>query len=422
MISSPDAIIRKHATLRAIDGEVGSDSDWRSHLLLKQNGDARSILANVIMALRLAPEWSGVLGYDAFGLAAVALREPPWGTGRNSAHGAVPWTARDDVLAANWLQHNGIMVGHELAQVAVELVAQDNKFHPIRDYLDGLQWDGQPRVGHWLSSYVGAHPTAYVSAVGEKFLISAVARVQKPGCKADQMLVLEGSQGVGKSTTLSILGGQWFSDELADVGSKDAAMQVRAAWILEVSELDALGRREVATIKAFISRSTDRFRPPYGRRVIEAPRQSVFAGSTNADSYLRDETGGRRFWPVRIHQIDRDALEKDRDQLWAEAAYLYRSGLRWWLDERVLIQDAAREQEARYSGDPWDELIRTFVESRSSVTVGEVLELLLHIDRGKWTQADQNRVARVLRSLGFERKHKRDASGRYYEYRRGDFV
>jgi hypothetical protein len=287
---TPESIIGSHASLRVIDGAAHGE-DWRPRLIAKQNGDPRSLLANVITALRFAPDWAGVLGYDAFALTTMALGARPWERGRNSAEGPRSWTARDDVLTANWLQHNGILVGHDMAQIGVELVAQDNAYHPIKDYLDGLRWDGQPRVGEWLSRYLSADDNCYIRTVGEKFLISAVARVNQPGCKADQMLVLEGGQGVGKSSTLRILGEPWFSDELADVGSKDAAMQVRAAWLLELSELDALGRREVATIKAFLSRSTDRFRPPCGLRVIEAPRQSVFAGSTNSDGYLSDETG-----------------------------------------------------------------------------------------------------------------------------------
>jgi predicted P-loop ATPase len=156
--------------------------------------------------------------------------------------------------------------------------------------------------------------------------------------------------------------------------------------------------------------------------VVEVPRQSVFAGTTNSDSYLRDETGGRRFWPVRVRRVDTDGLERDRDQLWAEAVALYRAGERWCLEDQGLISEATREQEARYSGDPWDDLIRRFVESRASVTIGEILENVLHIDKARWTQAEQNRAARSLRSLGFERKQKRDSNGRYYEYCRKEVV
>ena len=320
------------------------------------------------------------------------------------------------------LQHQGVLIGHDTAQIAVEAVAHDHEFHPIRDYLAGRKWDGQQRVGRWLSTYMGADDLPYTRAVGQAFLVSAVARVLQPGCKSDQLIVLEGGQGIGKSTSLRIFGGPWFSDELADVGSKDAAMQVRSAWILEMSELDALGRREVATVKAFLSRSTDRFRPPYGRRVVEVPRQSVFAGTTNSDSYLRDETGGRRFWPVGVRRADTEGLERDRDQLWAEAVALYRAGERWWLEDESLIKDATHEQEARYSGDPWDDLIRRFIQGRASVTIGEILENVLHIDKARWTQAEQNRAARSLRSLDFERKQKRDGNDRYYEYCRREVL
>jgi predicted P-loop ATPase len=419
MNESPEGIIGRHAKVRLIEVASEPGPEWLSELILKRNGEPKVVLTNAARALRLAPEWSGVLGFDSFAQSTTATSAPPWEKGRNS-FAPRPWTSHDDLLTAEWLQQHGVLVGHEVAHLAVELVAQEHTFHPIRDYLGALQWDGQPRTRRWLTSYLGADASPYVEAVGESFLVSAVARVQRPGCKADHMMVLEGGQGVGKSTTLQILGGPWFSDELGDVGGKDAAMQLRVAWILEMSELDAFGRREVTTIKAFLSRSTDRYRPPYGRRVIEAPRQSVFAGSTNADSYLRDETGGRRFWPVRVQRADLDALRRDRDQLWAEAVHLFRSNRTWWLNDPTLVREAQREQEARYTGDPWDEVIRNYVGDRSAITIHEVLGDALHIEKAKWAPAEQTRVARSLRTLGFERKQKREGGERQYEYRRKD--
>src|SRR4029077_167441 len=212
--------------------------------------------------------------------------------------------------------------------------------------LQGLHWDGVERVDTWLAAYLGAEGTEYARAVGSRWLISAVARIFRPGAKADCCLILEGAQGIRKSTALRTVAGEYFTDELADLGSKDAAMQTRGVWIIELSELDNLSHAEVARIKAFMSPHTDLFRPPYGMRLVESPRQCVFAGTVNHGSYLRDETGGRRFWPVVCGKIDIAELQRDRDQLWAEAKAKYRSGASWWLETLALIRLAADQQDA----------------------------------------------------------------------------
>ena len=219
-----------------------------------------------------------------------------------------------------------------------------------------------PRIETWACRYLGAEDTAFNRSVGALWLISAVARIFRPGVKADHMLVLEGPQGARKSTALKILAGEdWFTDELPDLGSKDAAMHMQGVWIIEIAELDAIGKAEVSRIKAFLTRTTDRFRPPYGRYTIEVPRQCVFAGTVNPDTYLRDETGNRRFWPVRCGTIDIDALARDRDQLWAEAVARFRAGAIWWLDTPELIAAATAEQEKRYQADAWDDLIANWI-------------------------------------------------------------
>ena len=208
-----------------------------------------------------------------------------------------------------------------------------------------------------LTSARGRRP--YHRAVSRSLLISAVARVFEPGCKADHVPVLEGPQGGGKSTSIGVLFSPWFSDDLAELGTKDAAMQVRAAWGVEISELAAMTRGEIEKVKAFISRSTDIFRPPFGKRVVSVPRQSIFIGSTNSDKYIRDETGGRRFWPIACGSIDIDALDRDRDQLWAEAVQLYYAGVQWWLNDAETVH-ATAEQEARRVEDAWEPVIEAW--------------------------------------------------------------
>lgn len=245
-----------------------------------------------------------------------------------------------------------------------------------------------------------------------------MARICHPGAKADCCLILEGPQGIKKSTALRTLAGEYFTDELADLGSKDAALQIRGVWIVEISELDSLARSEIASIKAFISRTSDRFRPPFGKRVIQCPRQCVFAGTVNHTEYLRDETGARRFWPVLCGSIDIKALARDRDQLWAEAKQRYSAGEKWWLDTAALIEIAAEEQAARYQGDPWEEVMAPWLEVRFSTSVSEVLEKCVSTPQAQWTQADKNRVGRCLRALGWERYRERERERLEWRWRR----
>ncbi len=401
--------------------------DWHLDLLTNREGEPRPILANAILALRTAPDWKGVLWHDEFAATTVARRPPPWPAGPGPWHDT-EWSDRDDLLVANWLQHQGILVPASIAGQAVEAVARDRLCHPVREYLDALRWDGEKRIDAWLATYLGAADSVYARAVGPRWLISAVARIYRPGAKVDCALILEGPQGIKKSSALQIMGHPWFTDRLSDLGSKDAAMETRSVWIIEIAELDTMSRAEVGTIKAFISRTTDRFRPPYGKRLVDLPRQSVFAGSVNPEGgYLKDATGGRRFWPVACGTIDIAAVERDRDQLWAEACVRFRAGDPWWLDDQRLEALAAEQQADRYQGDAWDDPIRRYLEhvagQQDGVSIAEILEKALGMERGRWTQADQNRVVRTLISMGFRQFRARvgghgDSAQRERRYRR----
>jgi predicted P-loop ATPase len=396
----------------------GASAAWRDGLLLNLNGTVKPALANVITALRGAPEWAGVLAYNEFAHFTVLQKPAPWAT----AEAEVPaeWTPNDDTLTTEWLHHQGIFVSIDVTGQAVEAVARERPFHPVRTYLKGLTWDGTHRLQSWLPAYLGVDPSPYATAVGSRWMISAVARVFEPGCKADCCLILEGEQGIRKSTALRVLAQPWFTDEIADLGSKDAALQTRGVWVIEIAELDSLSRSDVGKIKAFMSRMSDRFRPPYGKRPIDSPRQCIFAGSVNHGTYLRDETGGRRFWPAECKApvIDVDALAAVRDQLWAEATALYFDGKPWWLDSVPLNREAAGEQADRYEGDPWDELILAWAENRESVSIADVLSVCLEKKKDMWTQWDRNRVARCLRAHGWERFNSGPRHAREWRYRR----
>jgi predicted P-loop ATPase len=371
------------------------------------------VLANAIAALRHAPEWKGVLAHDEFASRVIAVRPVPWGIVPDGR-----WADHEDRLTAEWLQRHGILVPVEIAGQAVQTVAKEHCVHPVRKYLESVRWDGTERLdraGVRLDRTSGRRSSR---AVGARWLISAIARVYRPGVKADCCVILVGPQGIQKSTALRTLAGEYFADELADLGSKDAALQTVGVWIIELSELDTLSRSEVASIKAFMSRTADRFRPPYGKRLIESARQCVFAGSVDHSDYLRDETGGRRFWPVRCGRIDIHKLWPDRDQLWAEAKARFDAGAVWWLDTPELVKAAEGEQAERYEGDPWEEVIVRWVEARDSVSISEVLERCLNKPQAQWTQVDKNRAARCLVTLGWKRYRERHGARLEWRYRR----
>jgi predicted P-loop ATPase len=396
----------------------GESATWRDGLLLNLNGTVKPVLANAITALRGAPEWAGVLAYNEFAHFTVLQKPAPWM--KPDVEVSADWTPNDDTLTTEWLHHQGIFVSVDVTGQAVEAVARERPFHPVRAYLQDLTWDGKHRLESWLPDYLGVDPSPYAAAVGSRWMISAVARVFEPGCKADCCLILEGEQGIRNSTALRVLAQPWFTDEIADIGSKDAALQTRGVWVIEIAELDSMSRSDIGKIKAFMSRMTDRFRPPYGKRPIDSPRQCVFAGSVNHGTYLRDETGGRRFWPVKCDApvIDVDALADVRDQLWAEATYLYFDGKPWWLDSVSLNREAAEEQADRYEGDPWDELILEWAGLRESVSIAEVLTNCLEKKKDMWTQWDRNRVARCLRAHGWTRYRVGVRGSRDWRYRR----
>ncbi|WP_220669592.1 virulence-associated E family protein [Roseinatronobacter ekhonensis] len=354
---------------------------------------------NAIALLLQHDDWQGVLAFNEFTVRRVLLRAVPGQGG-----GVYPRPLEDDdyTAAQAWFNNNGFpKASMEIVRAAVRKVCRHQAFDPLRDYLDGLQWDGAPRLSSWLTTYCGAEPSAYVSEVGRRWCISAVARGFKPGVKADCMIVLEGAQGRRKSSALAALAGEdWFSDALPQMGTKDASSYLRGKWIIEVAELEAM-RKEMDAIKAFISRQVESYRPAYGREDVYEPRRCIFAGSTNKDDWQRDETGGRRFWPVRVGSIDVDAIARDRGQLWAEAVHLYRAGERWWLEGEEADQAQAEVAERR-PDDPWRADIARVVEGRAEVTTKEVLHEL-HVLPVDMTPQLSKRVAQELVALGWVR-------------------
>ena len=229
-------------------------------------------------------------------------------------------------------------IGTQTVLDGIIAAALENTFHPVRDYLASLQWDGAARIGQLFIDYFpGDADPEYLRAAGRKFTIGAVARVMDPGCKVDTMPVISGAQGKKKSSGLAALVGiEWFGDDLPPITKKDAKEWLPGKWLAEIAELSALRGKDVESVKSFLSTSHDSYRKSYGKLNETFPRQTVFAGTTNADEYLPDETGGRRFWPIKLRAGDEvrvDAIRDDRDHLWAEAVAAYRAGEKWWFDE-----------------------------------------------------------------------------------------
>ena len=421
---------------------------WSSLLRLDLNGSPERNEANVITALSFDAAFTGALVFDEFRQEILATHALPWdGAGITYPR---PWGEADDVRCAEWLQRHEINVPPVVVGRSIIAVARNIRIHPVRDYLTSLVWDGTPRLDTWTVTHLGAEDTPLHRAMGALWMISAVARIMRPGVKADHMLILEGPQGIKKSTALKVLASdEWFTDELAELGSKDAAQQMRGVWIIEIAELDAISRAEVSRIKAFLTRTTDRYRPSYERYIVTIPRQCVFAGTVNPDTYLRDETGNRRFWPVRCGEINLAALERDRDQLWAEAVSRFNTGAPWWLEDKELIALAGVAQEARYQPDSWGVLIeRWLVSEKRRVNVGfgpyedwrdeyvprpkplvdvsveEILGQVLGLEEAKWGRAEQMRVSAVLKAKKWQRYYTagsvKDGIPREWRYRRTD--
>ena len=321
------------------------------------------------------------------------------------------------VLARTALERLGMKtIGKELVADAITVVAHYRQYHPIRDELARLRHDGKARLDSWLVRHTKAEDSPYVRAVGRKFLIQMVARVMQPGCKADHTLVLVGPQGVGKSSLCRLLAGAaYFTDTLPSItGGKDGYEHLQGIWLSELSELAPSRKADAEDLKAFLTGTVDRFRTPYGKRTEPSPRQCVFVGTTNDDEFLRDATGGRRFWPVHVGKIDLDAFAAERDQLLAEAVAAFHAGEPWWMEAEFEAEHARPVQEAARVRDSWEGTIAEWLakvetdvdgsaKAKTEVTLSEVMIEALGLTSGQQTMAIQKRAGEVMRALGWEK-------------------
>lgn len=345
----------------------------------------------------------GIVKMNEFTGDIVFVKPSPWHNGKKLG----PVTDSDEIQFKYWLSRvRGFNVSTQLCHEAFIAVAEKFKFHPVREYLKSLNWDKTPRIDTWLSRYAGVDNNPYTMAVGCKTLVGAAARVFNPGCKFDQMLILEGEQGIGKSMLVSVLGGQWYSDIAITENSKDTIDAMRGCWIAEVSEMVCSRKVEVDKLKSFLSTTTDRVRLSYRRNTEDFPRQSIFIGTTNEDSgYLADTTGNRRFWPVYCTKIDIDGLKADRDQLWAEATDRYFRGEKLFLDKEEICELAKFETEKRTYVDPWAEVIRNWFNKKDMetgkpryiVTAQEIFEECIGMSISRVGRRELTRLAGIMK-------------------------
>jgi len=304
---------------------------------------------------------------------------------------------------------------------AVATIAREHTFHPVVDYLSGLTWDNQPRIDTWLIDLAGAPDTPYVRAISRIVLVAAVARVRQPGVKFDEMLVFESPQGMNKSTALHVLAvrEEWFGDSLSLAArDKEVIEQLAGKWLIEAADLSGMRKSDVETLKAFLSRQSDRARLAYGRFPVERPRSCVFLGTTNSSRYLRDDQN-RRFWSTTITGFNVPALAAVRDQLWAEAAHLHALGSPIRLDPS-LYDDAAHQQRLRRIEDPWVELLEVTFGNRTGRMITSDVWHVVDRPPGQRTQEDNRRLGEAMRELGWERiRTYSKGEGQQWFYARG---
>ena len=378
--------------------------DKKGHLI--EEGTPKNTLANLAIILTADPRWQGRIRYNEL-------------AGSIELDGQ-PIQDHNEIDAAVWLADNyGLQAATMRVREAAIYAAHRLPYHPIRDYLNRLQWDGTERIGSWLKDYMGAEDLPIIAEIGRRFLMSCVARVMEPGCKVDTVLILQGPQGARKSTGLQALcGADWFGDTALDLRNKDALAMLQGRWIYEWGELDSLRRRQSTTVKAFLSSQVDRYRPAYGRNVVERPRQCVFVGSTNEFEFLRDSSGERRFWPVKAPAVDLDGLAEARDQLWAEALTWYREERRWWLSEDM--GEALEELQEQYKhSDTWADSLQLWVASpirASGFQLSEAMEDGLELSSKDQHQGNIMRIVGLLQRMGCTKERRRAPDGSVRRY------
>lgn len=388
------AVTRLDEVRRRKQGTSGPFLRWLElELMLTKQQEPYCNAENVRRILARDARFGSVLWFDADSKATMADNRL--------------WSDSDDtdLLAHLQCEYGIARMTMEPVRYGVDLHARTKTKAPLTDWLSSLVWDGTERIPTWLADAYGCDRTDYTAAVGRCWLVSLVARAFKPGCQVDTMVVLEGAQGLRKSSSLEILGGQWYRAITQPFGSKEWLEAITGVvWLAEVADLSGFRGRDLDHLKAALTTRVDRFRRSYDRRALDYPRRCVFTGTTNRDDWQADDTGARRFLPIAVREVNLDFLRANREQLFAEAVYRFKSGADWW---EMPQKEAEQEQEQRRDDDVWQPRIEAWLNGKSSTTVPDILEFCLDIDPDKQDKRAQMRVSSILRVLGFMRKLER---------------
>lgn len=416
-------------------GADQTHDSWIRTLVYTDKGDLKPMVRNVMTVLLNHPDWKRVFAFDAFTKRIVKKVRPPLTDLQLDENGMPPkdwwkdgWLRDvDEIETAAWFGESHTFasaIPTSIAREAILAVAERRLFHPVRDYLDSLKWDGEDRLAEFFSDYCNVPRSETIAGFAKNFFIQAVARIYDPGCKADLMLVLEGEQGARKSTLAATLAG---IGAYADVGTgpsdKDFFQIIQGVWLVEISEMASFAKAENSHIKRAISVAIDRFRKSYGHNVEDFKRECVFFGTANNSDWQKDETGGRRYMPVWVGEIDIDGVKQVRDQLWAEAVHRYSKGEPHW----ILPEGASQAQDDRHVSDVWTEpVVRWLNGKRQSsldtnqgmakevVTVSQVLTWALDVEIKKQDRSAQTRVGNILNRLKWTKKQRRSDGVREY--------
>jgi putative DNA primase/helicase len=411
---------RSRRALRVVESD---DQSWEQRLTRTEDGAIRATAGNALTIVEHHPALHRLLRHDDYRAVTMLQYAPPWDVGE-----IYPRSISDDdgLRASQWMEHAmQVAIRPDVVGHALVVASRRDRYDPLADYLHscGDRWDGVDRLDDLACDLFSAANTAHTRTTVRMWMIQAVARALSPGCQADAMLILEGAQGLCKSSALRALAApEYYSDEIPTLGTKDASIAMSGTWIVEMSELASMTGAAIEKIKAHVTRRTDRYRPPYGRTSETYPRRSVLCATTNETHYLHDSTGNRRFWIVRVREaINVGRIVELRDQLWGEAVARYRAGEHWWLDaidDREIIEHARTEQEARRVVDPWLSEIADWVAERDWITTDAIFDHL-QIRPADRDRSHEMRAARIIRELGFtERCRERTSAGRAYVYRR----